>query len=231
MAGRFIATKEHRRFVEFANAVRKQRTIGICFGPAGVGKTLSARRYAHWDTIQPLVHTWGPRDESDAKAWAAAHRARTVLYTPPALVRPAQLRDELDLYIDRTGICIEHHLMSIGYAPPPFGRAAAWHKLVELLIADEAERLNSTALEIVRDRHHRLNTAVIFIGMPGLDKQFSRYPQLYSRLGFAHQYRPLGHDELVFVLHRQWAHLGQKFGSPDMNVGQGLCATGHGQPR
>ncbi len=106
MAGRFIATKEHRRFVEIANAVPKQRTIGICFGPAGVGKTLSARRYAHWDTIQPLVHTWGPRDESDAKAWAAAHRARTVLYTPPALVRPAQLRDELDLYIDRTGTAL-----------------------------------------------------------------------------------------------------------------------------
>lgn len=127
MTGRFIATKEHRRFVEFANAVRKQRTIGICFGPAGVGKTLSARRYAHWDTIEPLVHTWGPRDESDEKAWAAAHQTRTVLYTPPVLARPKQLRDELDLYIDRTGICIEHHMMTTGYKPPTYGRAAAWH--------------------------------------------------------------------------------------------------------
>lgn len=215
MTGRFIATKEHRRFVEFANAVRKQRTIGICFGPAGVGKTLSARRYAHWDTIQPLVHTWGPRDESDEKAWAAAHRTRTVLYTPPVLARPKQLRDELDLYIDRTGICIEHHMMTTGYTPPTSGRAAAWHKFVELLVVDEAERLNATALEILRDRHDRQNTAVIFIGMPGLDKQFSRYPQLYSRLGFAHQYRPLGHEELVFVLHRQWTRLGQKFNPDD----------------
>ncbi len=34
----FIATKQHRRFIEFADAVRRQRTIGICFGQAGTGK-------------------------------------------------------------------------------------------------------------------------------------------------------------------------------------------------
>lgn len=30
MSQTFIVTKEHRRFAEFANAVRKEKTIGIC---------------------------------------------------------------------------------------------------------------------------------------------------------------------------------------------------------
>ena len=36
-AGAFIATKEHRRFSEFADAVRQHRYIGLClFGTLGL---------------------------------------------------------------------------------------------------------------------------------------------------------------------------------------------------
>ena len=76
------ATKKHRRFTELAPTMRQHRTIGVCLGPAGVGKPLSARRHAHGDLADPLRQTWGPRAPSDAQVYAAWARSRTVCHTP-----------------------------------------------------------------------------------------------------------------------------------------------------
>src|SRR5512134_382205 len=132
--GGFIATKEHRRFAEFANAVRKHRYVGLCFGPAGVGKTLSARRYAKWDVAEPLLTEWGPRQPSDAKVYAALAGPRAIFYTPAVCCPFRELRDDIARLIGRVGACVDEHVRreQAVRGGPDAPRA-------ELLIVDEAE--------------------------------------------------------------------------------------------
>jgi DNA transposition AAA+ family ATPase len=217
----FIATKEHRRFAEFADAVRRQHTIGICFGQAGIGKTLSARRYANWAKAEDLLDRWGPRADTDAQVHAGLARRRTVFYTPGVLTTPRLVKDELGLLTQRTSICIDEHLVTTASRSGPIHDRKG---NVELIIIDESERLSATALELLRDRYDRNNIALILIGMPGIEKQFSRYPQLYSRVGFAHEYRPLGKEELNFVLQRRWQKLGHALDPEDFTDAQAIAA-------
>jgi DNA transposition AAA+ family ATPase len=169
----FIATKEHRRFVEFANAVRKYRYIGLCHGSAGVGKTLSARRYAHWDKADPLLVEWGPRAPSDTRVYAALARSRTVFYTPTVGATIKGLREELRALFGRVAACIEQ---SEAFRAESAGRSG--HATVDLLVIDEVERLSHSALEHVRDMFDRSQMGLILIGMPGIEKRLARYPQL-----------------------------------------------------
>jgi DNA transposition AAA+ family ATPase len=163
----FIATKEHRRFVEFANAVRKHRYIGLCYGAAGVGKPLSARRYAQWDIAEPLIEERRHGAPADAEINAALARSRAVFYTPLVLGTVRDLRDTLAQRIVRVKMCIDDHLHRDDKAEC---RIVESDGLVELLIFDEAERLSIIALELIRDISDRTGVGVILIGMPGMER-------------------------------------------------------------
>jgi DNA transposition AAA+ family ATPase len=215
----FIVTKEHRRFVEFATAVRRHRYIGLCYGSAGVGKTLSARRFAHWDLVEPLIETWDVRSPTDARVHAALSRSRTVFPSPTVTGTLRDLRDTLAMSIVRVGLCIEEH---VGQDDVP--RTSNTNRHVEMLIIDETERLPTPAIELIRDVFDRTGMGVILIGMPGMEKRLSRYPQLYSRVGFAHHYRPLQGEELAFVLARHWRRLGLGLDGTDFTDAQAIAS-------
>jgi DNA transposition AAA+ family ATPase len=177
----FMVTKEYLRFAEFSDACRDSRYIGLCYGVPGVGKTVSARHYAQWDEFESLVgpppHRVSGIPRPDSGPW------RTVLYTPDVTNTPRIIQREVDaIWAAVLGLASRLHDRS-AQRPRPEPPA--------LVIVDEADRLKTAGLEQLRDIYDRRHIGLVLIGMPGLQKRLARYPQLYSRVGFVHQFLPL----------------------------------------
>jgi DNA transposition AAA+ family ATPase len=223
--GAFLETKEYRRFAEFCDACQQQRYIGLCHGYPGVGKTFSAWQYAQWQLIQPyfperfyleyrLTSIGRVIAEIMAKNPVSLppeiRRCQSILYTPTVTNSP--LRVEQEIQAVRLALS---YLVEAAQSGPPQEPSA--EKLTiprvppdptDLIVIDEADRLKTAALEQVRDIYDHGSVGIVLIGMPGLEKRLSRYPQLYSRVGFVHEFRSLNAEESRVFLEQQWRHWG-----------------------
>lgn len=246
----FIATSEHQRFEEFCEACRRDRYIGLCYGPPGVGKTISARRLSRANEFEALR----PSLSDNREALQPLYGTRVLLYTPDVVNGPRAVSDQVLglwnrlLFIEAAEISEEkeppteqelnvvrgiigtksrtvrdanHKLASLAAAtrPKPF-----LHPL-ELLIVDEADRLKTTSLEQLRHMFDQGEFGLVLIGMPGLEKRLARYPQLYSRVGFVHGYRPLRTDELRHILLTQVEQLVEALAAGALSNPESLAAV------
>lgn len=79
------------------------------------------------------------------------------------------------------------------------------HDPTTLILIDEADRLRMASLEQVRAIFDANEVGIVLIGMPGLEKRLARYAQFYSRIGFVHEFRPLGTTEIRRLLAQRWS--------------------------
>lgn len=207
----FLITKEYRRFAEFCDACHRNRYIGICYGPPGVGKTLSARHFAHWDLIEKLsaeITRFVREDEPvSPPPPPEVLEYRTAVYTPDVDNNPSRIYGGVNQVRTNLGRVIEKAMWAQkGVEDYYFDNTV--DKFAELLIVDEADRLKMSGLETVRDIYDRKHLGLVLIGMPGIEKRLARYPQFYSRVGFVHEYKALSVAEMRFILEHKWEQLG-----------------------
>ncbi|MYL43880.1 AAA family ATPase [Virgibacillus salexigens] len=215
----FLETKEYRRFVEFCEACRKYQYIGVCYGEAGVGKTMAAKHLARWDLLSPWLNL--PRVEDEQQVPLEILEEHTLYYTSP-VVKPTQIGKDLSVLNLRLAMLHEkvHYQKSETQK-----RIPDFYGSTELVLIDEADRLKLVGLELIRDMYDQHPMGIVLIGMPGLERQLMRYPQLYSRIGFAHEYKTLKKEEMTFILKNKWKELGLNINLEDFTDYEAFTAV------
>lgn len=204
----FILTSEYLKFIEFCDACATNKYIGVCIGRAGVGKTSSAKFFAEWQIVEPLLGKPVRTQELPPTLLSCT----AAFYTPDVSTTAKRVYSSVGLLRNRFEdlICkaTEWHCPEVYHRNPQ-------ERHLRLLIVDEAQRLSFNALEALRDIFDRSHVGLILVGMPGFDRKLNRYPQLHSRVGFLHEFKPLAQQDMKTVIESKWRELALPYTAED----------------
>lgn len=128
-----------------------------------------------------------------------------VFYTTPA-EKMSRVSSDINTITSRIDLTkAMHRVLKYNQGDPSVPKT---YEAINLIIVDEIDRLKLQHLEQLRDIYDKNDLAMVLIGMPGIEKRLSRYPQFYSRIGFAHEFDNLSKDETHHILEYKWADLG-----------------------
>jgi DNA transposition AAA+ family ATPase len=235
----FLVTKEYKRFKEFCEACTRYKYIGLCYGSPGIGKTLSARQYSKWHLIEKYSRPNYQRCKPIEQVPCELKEHSTIFYTAEVANSPSRVLNSLNHHKDKiqhvrydAKFCYlaqekkytedEYHNMRLqDYTSCLLDTTDS---MVKLLIIDEADRLKLPSLEQVRDYYDQRNCGLILIGMPGMEKKLSRYAQLYSRIGFVHEFKPLSEEGMLFIMNNYLEKLNININPQDFTDHEAITA-------
>jgi DNA transposition AAA+ family ATPase len=211
----FLATREHARFVEFAEACAHYRYIGVCHGRPGVGKTRSASEFAQF----PDLLEYGLCNSLSPKLARQVAACQAVLYTATVSNTPRSLGS---LGTDIVKLGGARITLAVGTDAISWNRV---NRACPLVIVDEADRLTINSLEHLRHMSDKDGFGLILMGMPGLEKRLARYAQLYSRIGFVHEFKALSEAEMCMLLAKHAGDFGIAFNQEDLDAVEAQAAA------
>lgn len=192
----FLESVSHFNLLELATVCRDNRKIGLCFGKPGIGKTLSAKRFCSWSTIEA---NFAVKNDVAVEPETVI-LCDTVYYLPSVTVTAPRLKTELNHLKNK----FENvYLRAVNWQRPEDWAKELSNQHIKLIIVDEAFRLKHQALEQLRDIQEEWNIGVMLIGDPGFERSLKRMWHFSVRVAHAAELKPLSESETTQYIDQQ----------------------------